>query len=211
MHAAMASGSVGFSAPGIGGIPGPPTLRVLLIPGAARVAGGQWNVDGGTWRNSGETAVMHAEGQHTVSSLDIVGWTAPASEIVTLSNNTATALANRTYVEYGSISIVLTPVAAVADGATWAIDGGTSISSGSTSSVPPGLHSITYGGAAAWIAPTTEVVVVVSGTLQQYARGYAVNTDTDSDGLADSWEQVWFGSLIQEPGDDPDLSLPLYY
>jgi hypothetical protein len=57
-------------------------LHVTIEPEAARMAGAQWRVDGGEWRNSGDTVSDLVVGQHTVSFSDIVGWTKPNTRSV---------------------------------------------------------------------------------------------------------------------------------
>jgi hypothetical protein len=60
------------------------SLQVTIEPEEARAAGAQWRVDGGGWRNSGDTPTGLATGTHTVSFLTVSGWDAPADQSVTI-------------------------------------------------------------------------------------------------------------------------------
>jgi formylglycine-generating enzyme required for sulfatase activity len=81
------SGKTGWS-PLFAGIPAvlsiPDSLRVTISPPSAITAGAQWQVDGGTWRNSGTTASNLSAGSHTVTFNTISGLTAPPSQTVSV-------------------------------------------------------------------------------------------------------------------------------
>ncbi len=69
------------SAAGVG------SLTVTINPEAARTAGAQWQVDGGTWHASGDTVSDLSIGQHIVSFRQgIEAWFAPDSKTVTIEN-----------------------------------------------------------------------------------------------------------------------------
>ena len=72
------------------------SLTVTISPTAAVTAGAQWQVDGGTWRNSGTTVTGLTAGAHTVAFKAVTGWTAPASKSVTITAG-ATSSATGTY------------------------------------------------------------------------------------------------------------------
>jgi PKD repeat protein len=90
------SGATDWNSP-FAGIPAvlsiPDSLQVAISPPSAITAGAQWQVDGGTWQNSGATVSNLSAGSHTVSFLAISGWISPATQTVFLSAAwTATAL-----------------------------------------------------------------------------------------------------------------------
>jgi len=61
-------------------------LQVIIAPAAAATNGAQWQVDGGTFYNSGATVSNLAPGNHTVRYSVVSGWTAPSNQIVALKN-----------------------------------------------------------------------------------------------------------------------------
>ncbi len=67
------------------------SLKVTLSPAGAVSAGAQWRVDGGSYRNSGDTATGLTPGSHTVSFKAVAGYTTPADHTVTI---TGGAIAN---------------------------------------------------------------------------------------------------------------------
>jgi peroxiredoxin len=71
-------------------------LKVILWPIDAACNGGEWNLDGELWQTSGTTISNILAGTHTVNYKSIAGWTAPASEQVTITQN-QTIQVNQTY------------------------------------------------------------------------------------------------------------------
>jgi hypothetical protein len=69
----------------------PSSVAVTLNP-----AGGQWQIDGGSWRNSATTASGLMPGAHTISYNALTNYTAPATETVNLIAAQTTTL-SRTY------------------------------------------------------------------------------------------------------------------
>ena len=60
------------------------TLKVILSPQGAIDGGAQWKVDAGDWQDSGTTVSGLEPGEHTINYKDVIGWTSPISEIVTI-------------------------------------------------------------------------------------------------------------------------------
>lgn len=80
-------------------------LKVTLGPYSALNMGGQWNVDGGEWKNSGSVVNNFPEGVHTINYRDIKeGWQTPISEHVTITAGQTKSL-NRRYTRIGDINI----------------------------------------------------------------------------------------------------------
>jgi hypothetical protein len=134
---------------------------VTLAPADAVTAGAQWNVDGGAWQNSGDTVSGLAVGSHTVNYNTIAGWNSPASALVTITyNNTTTATG--TYVQQtGSLTVTLTPAAAITAGAQWNVDGGAWQNSGVTvSGLAIGSHTINYNTITGWMSPASAPVTI---------------------------------------------------
>jgi hypothetical protein len=72
------------------------SLQVNLSPAAAIVAGARWQLDYGTWQNSGGTVTNLPVGNHTVSFKGIDYWSAPANQTVSIKANSV-AKATGTY------------------------------------------------------------------------------------------------------------------
>jgi hypothetical protein len=73
-------------------------LTATLLPAAAVAAGAMWNVDGGSWLQSG-TTVGVAPGSHTIGFLAVTGWTAPAGVTITVAGSTTLPAADVTYTQ----------------------------------------------------------------------------------------------------------------
>jgi C1A family cysteine protease len=73
-------------------------LLVWLQPEQVSQAGAAWSVDGGPWLSSGQRATRLTAGRHTVTYRDILGWTAPPSETVTVLEDDTVEL-RRAYVQ----------------------------------------------------------------------------------------------------------------
>lgn len=68
-------------------------LQVTLAPAGAITAGAQWTLDGGAPMASGVTiSNLPASFTHTVAFQEIPGWTTPASQTFTVSNNVTTQI-----------------------------------------------------------------------------------------------------------------------
>jgi hypothetical protein len=81
------------------------SLQVMLSPAAATSAGAQWQVDGGTWQNSGVTVTGLSVGDHTVAFKSVSSWTTPASQVTTVTANQTAAFT----ATYTSVSVPQTP------------------------------------------------------------------------------------------------------
>ena len=97
-------------------------LTVAIAPPAAVSAGAQWRVDGGPWRNSGDTQSNFTVGSHTVEFKSISGWTTPGSRSVTINSNQTTAASGT----YGGLVAYL-PFNGNADDASGNGNGGSSL------------------------------------------------------------------------------------
>jgi len=117
-------------------------------PAAAVTAGAQWQVDGCSWQNSGATVSGLTVGSHTLAfKTTISGWNTPASKTVTISNGVTTSESGA-YVQVqqtGSLTVTITPAAAVTAGAQWQVDGCSWQNSGATvSGLTVGSHTLAF-------------------------------------------------------------------
>ncbi len=183
------------------------SLIVSLEPGDAQLAGARWRVDGGPWQTSGSLATNLQAGAHVLEYLSIAGWVSPLAESVIVPEGNLLEVVRSYIPAYGDLTVVLEPPNARADGALWRVDGGPWQSSGTTNTLPIGFHLIDYSPVTGWISPTNELVNINLFTPIVLTRVYLVDTrtDTDNDGLIDSWEVTWFGDLSAGPAEDPDL------
>jgi len=66
------------------------TLQVTITPPEAVSAGAEWQVDGGVWETSGATVAL-PPGPHNIQFTNLAGWNTPSNQIVTITNEIATA------------------------------------------------------------------------------------------------------------------------
>jgi len=172
-HAARQNGSVSLLSPGA--IVPPPSLRVMLAPEAAKIAGAQWCLDGGPWQDSGNTLQGLTPGEHTLLFKSLLAWMEPPSEPVVLTNNTATTL-TRTYQQKAALTISIEPIAVRATGhAAWRLDGGSWQTSGTTvSNLNPGAHTLEFADVGGWVKPPLETVVLAPGQSLPLTRQYTI-------------------------------------
>ncbi len=152
----------------------PPSLRVMLTPDEARIAGAQWMVlDDGVWQNSGTSLQGLTPGDHVLLFKSIDGWTEPASETITLFNGVATTI-TRAYEPKASLTVNIEPLEARALDAAWRLDGGAGLSSGATmSNLNAGAHSLTFSVIPGWTEPGLETLVLIAGQATTVTRAYA--------------------------------------
>jgi len=153
------------------------SLQVTLSPQEAVAAGAQWQVDGGTWMNSGAVVTGLAAGSHTVSFKDVAGWSKPANRSVTIQSGLTTT-ASATYTQQsGSLSVSISPAGALAAGAQWQVDGGAWINSGATvAGLAAGSHTVAFKDVAGWNKPADRTVSITSGATTYATAAYVQQT-----------------------------------
>jgi hypothetical protein len=157
-------GTKGWSSP-FGGCPAVPlyftALQVSISPPSAVSAGAQWQVDSGTWQNSGAIVSNLSVSVHTVSFTTIGGWATPTNQAVTVMSNQTTT-ATGTYVQqFGNLQVVLSPAGAVGEGAQWEADSGAWQNSGATvSGLAVGSHTVSFLMLPGWGLPASQIVTV---------------------------------------------------
>jgi len=146
------------------------TISVVISPEGALNAGARWSADGGkTWRISGETMLL-AEGDATLVFNNLVGWKAPESIPVKISNESG-AKAAAAYVQLtGSIRAVI-------DGpeeARWNINGKGEFPGGTLrEGIVPGDYTISFTDVEGWQKPKDTNVAVGSGGIATISAAYA--------------------------------------
>ncbi len=159
------------------------SLTVTISPAAAVSAGAQWNVDGGTWQNSGATVGGLSVGSHTVNFNTIASWTSPASQSVNIVKGQTTS-AGGLYAQQtqtGSLTVTISPAGAVNAGAQWNVDGGTWQNSGATvGNLSVGSHTLNFNTITGWTSPASQSVNIVNGQTTSAGGLYAQQTQTGS-------------------------------
>ncbi len=164
------------------------SLTVTLSPADAVTAGAQWQVDSGSWQSSGTTVSGLSTGIHTVSFKSIDGWTAPASQSVSITANqtkTVTGTYTQTTQQTGSLKVTISPQEAINDGAQWQVNGGSWQNSGAV--VPDlavGTHSVKFKTINGWTAPSNQTVTISAGVTKAVSGTYTMDkTYTLSDAI----------------------------
>ncbi|GMW03065.1 MAG: hypothetical protein AMXMBFR84_42010 [Candidatus Hydrogenedentota bacterium] len=161
------------------------SLNVTLLPTAAVTAGGQWQVDGGAWHNSGDTVNgLSIVGQRTVSFKSISGWAKPGDKSVQIVEG-QTANESGTYtVETGSLKVTIEPDEAVNAGAKWRVDNGALNASGATvTGLSVDEHILSFVQVDGWVTPAPQNVDITANTLTTKTGTYQKATLTTPSGL----------------------------
>lgn len=148
-------------------------LTVTVTPGEAVAAGAQWQVDGGAWRNSGDTVSGLAVGSHTVAYSAIAGWTRPANETVDIVKDQTRVIAATYAPVTGSLSVSLEPGEVRSAGARWRVNGGAwQISGATVAGLAEGGHTVEYSAVSGWTSPASETAPITGGQTTLLARTY---------------------------------------
>ena len=85
-----------------------------------------------------------------------------------------------------ALSVALQPAEAVAAGAQWRVDGGAWRASGAVATgLTAGAHTVSFGAATGWIAPSDVATATTNGTTNSFAATYEAEPDTNSLALID--------------------------
>jgi hypothetical protein len=160
-----------------------PSLQVTINPAAVIAAGAKWQVDFGTWQNSGATVFDLSVGNHTISFNTVSGWNTPANQIVVVSAN-RTATTSGTYVEIGSLQVTISPAAAVIAGAQWQVDGGAWQNSGaSVPNLSVGNHTVSFKTISGWTTPANQTVSIKAKSVAKARATYTFSAQGIYNGL----------------------------
>lgn len=157
------------------------SLQVTINPAGAVNAGAQWQVDGGSYRDSGTTIDNLSVGTHSVVFKPISGWITPSSQSVTINANETTQTLG-TYVESsqtGSLQVTINPAGAVNAGAQWQVDGGPYQNSGAiVSNLAVGTRTVAFKPISGWGTPSNESVTINANQTTQTTGTYVANPQT---------------------------------
>ncbi|HUI07183.1 MAG TPA: Ig-like domain-containing protein [Verrucomicrobiae bacterium] len=156
------------------------SLQVTISPSDAVLAGAQWQVDGGTWQDSGATVPGLAVGSHPVAFKTVSGWNTPASQVVSISNGSTTTTTG-TYTlltTSGSLQVIINPASAVNAGAQWQVDSGAWQDSGiAVSDLSAGDYSVAFKPIGGYTTPGNLMVSITNGSTTT-ASGTYIPTST---------------------------------
>ncbi len=148
------------------------SLMVTLEPATA-LADGRWSVDGGaTWRISGSTATGLTNGNYTLMFKEIASHTTPANQDIAISGSAVSRTG--TYAALtGDLTVNLSPAAAVAGGAQWSVDGGSTWynSSATAYNLLAGKQYYTFKAVPGYTVPSTASTTITAGsnTVRSYS------------------------------------------
>jgi hypothetical protein len=96
------------------------SLTVTITPQAAIDAGAKWRRAGTSdWKDSGAAETGVLVGPQTLEFNDVTWWNKPGNQVATVTNG-QTATATGTYTrQTGSLTVTITPQAAIDAGAKW--------------------------------------------------------------------------------------------
>ncbi|MHC4309649.1 MAG: hypothetical protein ACYSSN_06870 [Planctomycetota bacterium] len=139
------------------------SLQVTILPPAAIVAGAQWRVDGGIWRDSNDIESNLAIGLHTVEYKPLINWKEPNSETL-LINFAQTTTTSGTYTQAGSLQVTILPQGAVTAGAQWRVNSGPWHDSNDIeNSLTAGSYTVDYKPVTGWNEPNSETIQINDG------------------------------------------------
>ncbi len=148
-------------------------VQVFITPIGAVSAGAVWRVDSSAWQASSLSVTGLVVGNHTITFTNVVGWTTPSNQTVTVNLN-QTTIATGVYVsQFGSLQVMLSPAGAVSQGALWQVDAGAWQLSGATlTNVTVGSHAVAYANLAGWTAPSNQTVTINSNQTTRLTAIY---------------------------------------
>ncbi|MGB2808261.1 MAG: lamin tail domain-containing protein, partial [Sedimentisphaerales bacterium] len=137
------------------------SLQVTILPLEVALAGAQWCVDGGAWRDSEYIESGLLVGSHTIEYKAMVGWNTPANENVQI-NNGQTTTTSGTYIQQtGSLQVTIFPQEAIDAGAQWRVDDGAWRDSNYTETgLLVGFYSVEFSVVVGWDRPANLMVQI---------------------------------------------------
>ncbi|HOV91228.1 MAG TPA: hypothetical protein PKW07_11030 [Syntrophorhabdaceae bacterium] len=156
------------------------TIAVVITPQDAINAGGMWRVDNGEWQKIGSVNI--AIGSHTIDFKDIPGWVKPRTSTVNVTPGQVSTV-NGVYTQQpGSLTVTITPQAAIEAGAKWRVANGEWQASGAMlANIPAGTQNVEFSDVAGWIKQSNLSVQVISGQAATLTGAYGRIYTTDKD------------------------------
>jgi len=150
------------------------SLTVTLLPEGAISAGAQWQVDGGNYRNNGDTVTGLTPGAHTISCKAIPGYTPPPSHTVTVAvgavtsdTETYSAVSATTYsltlTQGGSMGYISPFPSGTWNGSAYVYTAGSVVQL--TATADPGYHFVSWGGDASGAGAATQTTITMNANM----------------------------------------------
>jgi hypothetical protein len=155
------------------------SLQVSILPSTVTNLGALWQVDNGAWQTNGEIIANLSVGTHTLSFFNpISGWTAPANQIVAISNNQTTLAAGTYLLQTGSLQVTILPSNAVDAGAQWQVDsnGAWQSNEGTVAGLAVGIHILSFTSISGWTTPLSQTVAISNNQTTLAAGTYLLQT-----------------------------------
>jgi len=146
------------------------SLEVSLSPIEAISAGARWRIDGGAWQQSDAVLDDIEEGLHAVEFKVLEQWYSPPRETVWVYDSRLSVTAGSYAPLVGSLSLTLSPLEAIAEGAMWRIQDDIWQKSGDLLEyLPIGDYTVEFSDVAGWNTPQTQQVTVSEPLIQSSA------------------------------------------
>ncbi|MEI6971067.1 MAG: LamG-like jellyroll fold domain-containing protein [bacterium] len=141
-------------------------VSVDIEPEAARLGGAKWQLDGGTWQESGDIVTDLSPGPHIVNFLSVTNYTTPPTQTVIVNEGATTPLTVWYAPIRGSAVIMIDPATVVSNGAQWRIDGGPWNDSGTiVSNLVFGDHTVEFLPIPPWTTPDDITLTVADDSM----------------------------------------------
>ncbi len=157
------------------------SLKVTITPSGAVSAGAMWSVNGGaSWNASGATVSL-AVGSYTLTFKSVTGWNTPANQTAYITNGLTTSLTGTYVQQTGSLTVTISPAAAVSAGAMWNVDGGAWQASGTSIYIlTVGQHTVAFKTVNGWNTPPNQTANIIYGQNTPLTALYVQKTQTGS-------------------------------
>jgi len=152
-------------------------LQVNLLPLGPPASTGTWSVDGSPAYATGTITNLTAAVNHTLTFSSVGGYLTPGSQTITVTNG-FTNVINLVYQSsaLGTMLVNLGPASAVGAGASWQLDNGPWLPSGSATNGSPGGHTLNFTNVPGWVTPASQSVTLSPSLLTTVSATYAPAT-----------------------------------
>ncbi len=150
-------------------------LSITLEPLEAVDAGAQWRLTGGPdtdWHDSEETLLNLPAGTYNLNFKNVIGWAKPSNQTIEIIEGQATT-ATGTYelLAKSSVTCLIEPPEAIADGAKWKLTTGPDTEwheSGEVlNDIPVGSYKVKFKNIYGWEKPVNQTIEVVEGVTAE--------------------------------------------
>ncbi len=160
-------------------------LRWNITPAEVVTAGAKWRIKDGVWRDTGYVEILNSSDNKTIEYSTIDGWVTPSNNTLFVKSGIlteATGTYTRIPAQTGSLTVTITPAAAVTAGAQWRITGTTTWrNNGYTETgLPVGTKTVEFKSVTGYTTPTNKTVNITAGSTATTTGEYVPVTTTGS-------------------------------